>query len=71
MLRIEFLLQKITKKLKGSVYADKGLYWNRSFKDLYKRGLNLITGIRKNMKNNLIDLADKRLFCKRFYIELF
>ena len=38
-------------------------------KDLYKRGLKLITGIRKNMKNYRIDLADKKLLRKRFCIE--
>ena len=39
------------------------------FKALYKRGLKLITGIRKNMKNYLINLADKKLLRKRFCIE--
>ena len=34
---------KLTKKLKGSIYADL-------FKVLYKKSLKLITGIRKNIK---------------------
>ena len=36
---------------------------------LYKKGLKLITGIRKNMKNHLINLTDKKLLRKRFCIE--
>ena len=60
---------ELTKKLKGSIYADKGYIGADLFKALYKRGLKLITGIRKNMKNYLIDLADKKLLRKRFCIE--
>ena len=60
---------KITKKLKGSIYVDKGYIGADLFKALYKKGLKLITGIRKNMKNYLINLVDKKLFCKRFCIE--
>ena len=43
---------ELTKKLKGSIYAD-------FFNSLYKKGLKLITNIRKNMKNYLINLVDK------------
>ena len=57
------------KKLKGSIYADKGYIGALLFQSLYKRGLKLITGIRKNMKNYLIDLTDKKLLRKRFCIE--
>ena len=60
---------ELTKKLKGSIYADKGYIGADLFKSLYKRGLKLITGIKKNMKNYLINLADKKLLRKRFYIE--
>ena len=60
---------ELTKKLKGSIYADKGYIGAHLFQTLYKRGLKLITGIRKNMKNYLIDLTDKKLLRKRFCIE--
>ena len=60
---------ELTKKLKGFIYGDKGYIGADLFKALYKRGLKLITGIRKNMKNYLIDLADKKLLRKRFCIE--
>ena len=60
---------ELNKKLKGSIYADKGYIGADLFKALYKRGLKLITGIRKNMKNYLIDMADKKLLRKKFCIE--
>ena len=34
---------ELTKKLKGSIYADKGYIGADLFKALYKRGLKLIT----------------------------
>ena len=60
---------ELTKKLKGYIYADKGYIGADLFKALYKKVFKLITGIRKNMKNYLIDLADKKLLRKRFCIE--
>ena len=60
---------ELTKKLKGSIYADKGYIGADLFKALYKKGLKLITGIKKNMKNHLINLVDKKLLRRRFYIE--
>ena len=60
---------ELTKKLKGSIYADKGYIGAGLFKALYTKGLKLITGIEKNMKNYLIDLTDKNLLRKRFCIE--
>ena len=69
MLMIEHLFAELTKKLKGSIFADKGYIGADIFKTLYKRGLKLVTGIRRNMKNYLIDLADKKSLRKRFCIE--
>ena len=71
MLMIERLFAELTKKLKGSIYADKGYIGADLFKSLYKRGLKLITGIRKNMKNYLINLADKNYLGKDFVLRLF
>ena len=64
------LVTDLTKKLKGSsVYADKKYIGADLLKSLYKRGLKIITGIRKNMKNYFIDLADQNLLRKRFRIK--
>ena len=60
---------KLTKKFKGFIYVDKDYIAIDIFKALYKRGLKLITEIRKNMKNYLISLLDKKLYRKRFYIK--
>ena len=54
---------ELNKKLKGSIYDDL-------FKALYKKGLNLITGIRKNIKNYLIKRVDKNYFAKDFVLKL-
>ena len=67
---IERLLQKLTKKIKGSIYADRGYIGADLFKALYRRGLKLITGIRKNMRNYLINLADKNYLGKDFVLKL-
>jgi hypothetical protein len=62
-------LRAIVKSLKGKLYADKGYISAKLFKDLFQNGLQLITGIRKNMKNYLMPLADKKNLRKRFLIE--
>jgi hypothetical protein len=36
---------------------------------LFEQGLQLITKLRKNMKNRLMHLSDKLLLCKRVIIE--
>jgi hypothetical protein len=59
----------MTKHLAGKVYADKGYIGHELFKTLWQRGLQLITGIRRNMKNYLMPMADKIMLRKRFVIE--
>ena len=59
----------IKKGLKGKVYADKGYISKSLFTKLYKTGLQLITGIRRNMKNYLLPILDKIMLKKRFIIE--
>ena len=39
------------------------------FEKLYKRGLKLITGIKRNMQNHLMPMIEKVLLRKRFIIE--
>ena len=63
------VLQDISKRLAGKLYADKGYLGQELFKQLWRRGLHLITGIRRNMKNHLLPLADKIILRKRFLIE--
>jgi hypothetical protein len=63
------VLDDITQHLTGKLYADKGYISKAVFKALWQRGLHLITGIRRNMKNHLMPMADKIMLRKRFIIE--
>lgn len=59
----------ITKGLEGVVVADKGYISKKLFDAMYEKGLRILTGIRKNMKNVLMSIGDKSLIRKRFLIE--
>lgn len=63
------VLDEMTRHLKGSLYADKGYISQNLFKTLYQRGLKLITGIKRNMKNYLMPMIEKLMLRKRFLIE--
>ena len=55
--------------LKGKRYADKGHISKGLTQILFMDGLHLITSIRNNMKNTLMELKDKILLRKRVVIE--
>jgi hypothetical protein len=57
------------KALKGKLYADKGYVSKTLTNILFLDGLHLITSIRNNMKNTLMELKDKILLRKRSVIE--
>src|SRR5215213_2331240 len=63
------VLDEITRHLAGKLYADKGYIGQDLFKTLWQRGLHLITGIRRDMRNYLMPMADKIMLRKRFVIE--
>lgn len=67
--RVAFEEMLAKTNLKGKCYADKGYISKNLFSRLYSKGLILITGIKRNMKNYLIPLLDKLLLRKRFIIE--
>ena len=60
---------KMTEKLFGKLFADRGYISQVLFQQLYNEGLILITSIRKNMKNHLMLLEDKLMLRKRSIIE--
>lgn len=62
-------LKSMGNLVKGKCYADKGYLGKEIFQTLWKKGLHLITGIRKNMKQHLVTYIDKLLLRKRFLIE--
>jgi Transposase DDE domain len=63
------VLDEITRHLRGKLYANKGYISRDVFNKLWQRGLHLITGIRRNMRNHLMLLSDKIMLRKRFVIE--
>ena len=66
----EGVLLKLTKKLFGKLFGDRGYLINEEFfKKLYSNGVYLVTKIRKNMSNRLVELKDKLLLRKRGVIE--
>jgi len=66
----EKLLLKLTRKLFGKLFGDKGYIVNKDlFEKLLLNGIHLITKLRKNMKNKLMDIEDKLLLKKRGLIE--
>ena len=62
---VPFLLSNLF----GKVFADKGYISKDLFATLLEENIELITGLRKNMKNRLMDLQDKLLLRKRSIIE--
>ena len=59
----------LLKKIWGKLYGDKG-YISRKLSDLlFSDGIHLVTGLRKNMKNQLTTLHDKIMLRKRSIIE--
>lgn len=64
-LKNEYFLQQIF----GKLFADKGYVSDKLKQLLFVDGINLITGIRNNMKNSLMSLNDKILLRKRSVIE--
>lgn len=59
----------ITQELWGKLIGDKGYISQSLFEKLMQRGLKLITKLRKNMKNRLVEMEDKLLLRKRAIIE--
>lgn len=62
-------LPTLAKGLVGKLFADRGYLSQKLFDELFKSGVQLITTLKKNMKNKLIPIADKLLLRKRFIIE--
>mgnify|MGYP003419909577 FL=1 len=59
----------LTENLVGKLVGDRGYISQKLFDALFEKGLQLITKIKKNMKNKLMPLFDKLLLRKRAVIE--
>jgi hypothetical protein len=67
--RDESVINPLTENLFGKLIGDKGYLSQKIFDSLFARGIQLITKIRKNMKNKLMLIEDKLLLRKRAVIE--
>lgn len=61
--------KRFVAKLKGKLFGDKGYISNKLAELLFVDGIQLITSIKKNMKNCLMQMSDKILLRKRAVIE--
>lgn len=61
--------EKFIKKIAGKLFADKGYISQKLVELLFIDGIQLITGIKKNMKNQLMTMFDKITLRKRSIIE--
>ena len=62
-------VMELTEFLQEKLFGDKGYIDAKLCAQLLERGVQLVTGIRKNMKNKLLSLWDKILLRKRGLIE--
>jgi hypothetical protein len=60
---------QLVKRLRGRLFGDRGYISAPLTQLLFEQGLQLITRLRKNMKNQLMHLSDKLLLRKRAIIE--
>ena len=60
---------RLFNNLEGLLFADKGFINQKASQELFNKGLQIITGIKANMKNKLMLLSHKLLLKKRGMIE--
>lgn len=62
-------VKSMTQGLFGKLFGDKGYLSKALFDMLFQDGIQIITKLRKNMKNHVMSLTDKILLRKRAIIE--
>ena len=63
------VIDTLTDKVFGKLYADKGYISQSLFGHLWEDGIHIVTGLRSNMKQRLIPLYDKIMQRKRSFME--
>jgi hypothetical protein len=64
------VIRSLTKRLHGKAFGDRGYLLTAAFfREIYQKGVHVVTKIRKNMVNKLMPLADKLMLRKRGLIE--
>lgn len=67
--RNRLVIDNLTKDLYGKLFGDKGYISQPLFEELYLKGIQLVTKLKKNMKQKLMVIEDKLLLRKRAIIE--
>ena len=67
--RNEEIMQTLTQDVFGKLFGNKGYLSKKLFEMLWDNEIQLITKIKKNMKNKLMLITDKLLLRKRTLIE--
>lgn len=67
--RNESVMDTLTDKVSGKLYADKGYISQSLFGHLWDNGVHSVTGLRSNMKQRLMPLYDRIMLRKRSIIE--
>lgn len=62
-------VKKLVRQLWGKLFGDRGYISQELFEQLWAEGLQLITKLKRNMKNKLMPLFDKLLLRQRALIE--
>jgi Transposase DDE domain len=62
-------LKGILSGLTGKIFGDRGYLGKDFFEDLWKQGIQMVTRLRKNMKNKLMNLWDRFYLDKRMTVE--
>src|SRR5437868_10593219 len=60
---------ELARAVSGKLFGDRGYISQKLFEQLWEQGVQLITKLRKNMKNRLLPLFDKLLLRKRSICE--
>ncbi len=63
------VVPQMTANMKGFLFSDKGYISKKLFLRLMSRGLKIITGVKRTMKNILMSFEEKILLRKRSLVE--
>jgi hypothetical protein len=58
----ERVTDRLCRELWGKLFGDRGYISRELFERLYRRGIKLITRLKKNMKNKLMEMEEKVLW---------
>jgi len=67
--RNPMVFKQFESNLFGKLYADRGYISQNLFETLWSKNIHIVTGLKSNMKNKLMDTFDKIMLRKRSIIE--